>query len=31
VHRLEGNRPHDQEIQGSLQDVGLVAHAASLL
>ena len=27
--RLEGNRPHDQEIEGSLQDVGLIAQHAS--
>ena len=31
VHRLERDRPHDQEVEGPLQDVGLVAHAASLV
>jgi hypothetical protein len=31
VQRLERDRPHDQEIEGALQDVGLIAHAACLL
>jgi hypothetical protein len=31
VHRLEGNRAQDQEIKRALQDVSLVAHAASLV
>ena len=31
MHRLEGERSHDQQVEGALQDVGLVAHAASLV
>jgi hypothetical protein len=31
VHRFEGDRSHDQQVEGALQDVGLVAHVASLV